>query len=83
MPKVKEDRKYNKDYIEESQENDEVEELEEGFIKGYDEENSDLCNNCHKVLTGYDDILEVEVNNKLYKFCSERCANKFERKNRK
>jgi hypothetical protein len=83
MPEDDEDSIYGEDYLGEAEENDEVDELEEGFMKGYDQENSELCGYCHKVLTGYDDTIEIEINNKLYKFCSERCADKFKKKNKR
>jgi hypothetical protein len=83
MPEDDEDSIYGEDYLGEAEENDEVDELEEGFMKGYDQENSELCSSCHKVLTGYDDTIEIEINNKLYKFCSERCAIRFKKKNKK
>lgn len=71
---------YSDDYLEEASEDDEIDELEEGFMKGYDEDNEEVCSNCGKVLTGYKDTVEIEQGKKTYKFCSERCAEKFRKK---
>ncbi|MEK6974169.1 MAG: hypothetical protein AABW41_02970 [Nanoarchaeota archaeon] len=79
MAYEEEDSIYSDNYLEEATEDDEIDELEEGFMKGYDEDNEEICSNCGKVLTGYDTV-EIEQGKKTYKFCSERCAEKFRKK---
>ena len=82
MPKdeEEEDSIYNEDYLEESEEDDEIDELEEGFMKGYDQEDNETCAKCEKVLTDFEDTIELESNDKVFKFCSEKCADKFKKK---
>ncbi|MBI2671149.1 hypothetical protein HYX18_04205 [Candidatus Woesearchaeota archaeon] len=75
-----EDSIYGDEYLEEASEDDEIDELEEGFMKGYDEEDTEVCNKCGKVLIGYEDTVEIEFGKKTYKFCSQRCAEKFRKK---
>ena len=54
------------------QESDEIDESEQAFMHGYNEENSDLeCANCRNILDKH--IIENEVNDKLYRFCSKKC----------
>ena len=69
---------YSEDYAEELEENDSIDEAEEGFMRGYNEEESVAeCSNCRKVLGSK--FIEEKINNKMHRFCSERCANKFSR----
>ena len=80
MNEEKEQNLYGGKARETLEENDEISEAEEGFMKGYDEDvNPSECANCHELL---DDIAVHEeiINNKEYRFCSESCAEKFERK---
>lgn len=70
---------YSGEAREELADSDEIDELEEGFMKGYEEESSMAeCANCHRLLT--DEIVEEELEEKTYRFCSEECAMKFEEK---
>ncbi len=64
---------------EELAENDEIEEGEEGFMRGY-ESDADMayCDNCKQIL-GRSHI-EKEFDGEVYTFCSEECAEQFERK---
>ena len=67
---------YSGNFTEELEESDEIDEVEEGFMKGYNEENLVAeCANCKKILN--DKFIEEKVSDKVYRFCSERCANKF------
>ena len=67
---------YSGNFAEELEESDEIDEAEEGFMKGYNEENLVAeCANCKKILN--DKVVEEEASNKVYRFCSERCTNKF------
>ena len=61
-------------------EDDEIDELEEGFMEGYSEENLGECKTCKKVLRGPEETVELEIADEKYMFCSERCAEKFKAK---
>lgn len=58
---------------------DEITDVEEGFMQGYEEgEKSAICQTCGKVLG--EDITEIEYENDTYRFCCEGCADKFVKK---
>lgn len=64
---------------EEAIEDDEVDELEEGFMEGYEEgERAANCGLCKKLLGT--DFIEEEIEGKLYRFCTEAHAEAFQRK---
>src|SRR3989344_6574106 len=70
---------YSEDGREDAIEDDEVDELEEGFMKGY--EGGDKlakCALCKKPLGK--NFVEEELNSELYRFCSEEHADVFTRK---
>ena len=70
---------YTQEGMEEAEESDVIDEVEEGFMMGYEEgEKMAKCGNCGKVLK--EDIVEREINDEIYRFCSIRCADKFEEK---
>ena len=74
-----EDDIYNKSGREEAEDDDEIDEVEQGFMKGYEEESSMAeCANCKKILTN--EIVEQELDGDLRRFCCEECAQKFEKK---
>lgn len=61
-----------------AEEEDEISDVEEGFMEGYEEdEHAAKCANCKKILK--DDYIEEEFDDEILKFCSERCASKYER----
>lgn len=61
-----------------AEEEDEISDVEEGFMEGYEEdENAAKCANCGKILE--DDFIEKEKDEEILRFCSERCALKYER----
>ncbi|MBI2148520.1 hypothetical protein HYU23_02475 [Candidatus Woesearchaeota archaeon] len=73
-----EDDIYDEEGREELEESDEINELEEGFMEGYEEgEHQAKCAECGKVLIG-ENFLEEELDGKHYRFCSEECAAGFE-----
>lgn len=75
----KEDDVYSEKAIEGKLEADEIDEVEEGFMKGYNEEESMAeCANCGKILS--DEVVEEELDDHLFRFCCEDCARKFEEK---
>lgn len=58
---------------------DEIDEIEEGFMKGYEEgEKMAKCALCKKPLER--DIIEKDFNDETYRFCSQYCLDEFERK---
>jgi len=70
---------YNEDEAEEMEEEDEISPGEEGFMEGY-EEGSRIakCKQCGNVLVG-ENIFELDIGKKHYRFCSEQCAEKFKK----
>ena len=78
---MEEDKEFDEGYSDETrqklEENDEIDELEEGFMQGYENDNLAECSQCKKVLE--DDIVEKEFDGDLYRFCSEKCADDFEK----
>lgn len=59
------------------EEEDEITDLDEGFMKGYDEgEKAAVCANCGHALG--DKFVEEEFNGEVYRFCSDECASEFE-----
>ncbi|MBI2663159.1 hypothetical protein HYX15_01360 [Candidatus Woesearchaeota archaeon] len=70
---------YSEEGREESIEDDEIDEVEEGFMQGYDSgDRLAKCSLCHKPLT--DDFVEEELNDEIYRFCNEEHAEAFKRK---
>lgn len=67
---------YSEKYNEELEESDEINEIEKGFMQGYNEEKFIAeCSNCKKILD--DNFREEMIEDKTYRFCSRRCANEF------
>ncbi len=77
-----EDEEYNvygEDAREELTEADEIDDDEEGFMRGYESTaNPVYCDNCKVVLSR--NHIEKEIGAEIYSFCSEECADEFERK---
>jgi hypothetical protein len=70
---------YNDKAREELSEADEIDSDEAGFMKGYESEaDAAFCDTCKKILTR--DHIEKEINTEVYTFCSEECAEDFEKK---
>ena len=68
---------YSEEVDEELEQADEISESEEGFMKGYNEEvDPSKCANCGKIFES-EEFVEKDVNETTYRFCSEKCANKF------
>jgi len=64
------------------EEKDEITDVDEGFMKGYEEgEKMAICQNCKKVLG--EEVVEREFEGETYRFCSEQCADKFTQKRKK
>ena len=75
---------YEEEGREELEDSDEINELEEGFMEGYEEgEHQARCGKCKKILVN-EDFIEEEIEGNHYRFCSEECLEAFETgKNRK
>ena len=70
---------YDEEDREELIEGDEIDELEEGFMQGYEEEERVVkCPNCKRIIV--EDFTEEEINGHTYRFCSERCATEYTKK---
>ncbi len=63
-------------------EEDEISDVEEGFMQGVEEdEKSAICQTCKKVLSDEEsENIEIEYKGDTYRFCSEECAEKFSKK---
>lgn len=58
---------------------DEIDDIDEGFMKGYNEgEKVAVCANCKKVLEG--GVVEEDVDDETLRFCSTECATAYEEK---
>ena len=69
---------YSEEGREELEEADEINELEEGFMEGYEEgEHQAKCTECGKVLVD-EKFVEEELEGHHYRFCTEECASAFE-----
>ena len=63
------------------EEEDEITPGEEGFMKGYEEgRKMASCAKCGKAIV--EDFVEKEINNEIYRFCSNACANSFRTRKR-
>ncbi len=69
---------YSPESLELMEEADEITELDEGVMEGY--EKGDFlaeCAKCKKMLTT--DFIEKEIDEEVYRFCSSKCADKFKK----
>ncbi len=57
---------------------DEITDIDEGFMQGYNEGSEKLkCASCKTKLEG-DEVITKEFKGKTYKFCSQHCLTEFE-----
>lgn len=57
-------------------EEDEITDIDEGFMQGYEQgEKAAVCANCGRVLD--EDFVEQEFHEEMYRFCSGDCANEY------
>ena len=69
---------YTEEGREVAEESDEITNVEEGFMEGYEAgERAAKCSNCKKVLE--EDFIEGEIYGKVLKFCSEQCSTEYEK----
>ena len=69
---------YSEEGREELEEDDEISPDEEGFMKGYEEGvKMAKCAKCGRVLG--QKFMEKEIKNEIYRFCSDKCAERFKK----
>jgi endogenous inhibitor of DNA gyrase (YacG/DUF329 family) len=60
-------------------EDDEISPEEEGLLEGYSDDVKEVkCANCGKALFDEETVVEREFNDKIYRFCSEKCAKAYD-----
>ena len=75
----KEEDPYTKEGRHAAVEDDSLTDSDEGFMAGYEQgEDSTKCATCKKILE--DDFIEEEFEEETLRFCSENCAEKYEKK---
>ncbi len=70
---------YNREERKEQLKEDEISPAEAGFMQGHEDYKEGTCNTCGKQIDP-EKTVEKEVNGKLLTFCSEKCAEFFERR---
>jgi len=79
----KDDDVYSEEGREELVEEDAITDQEEGFVKGYEqEEKIAFCNECGKVLVD-ENFIEMEVEDSVLRFCSRECAEEYTKSTKK
>ena len=64
-------------------EEDEITDVDEGFMMGYEEgEKIAECQNCGALLVN-ENVVEEEFDGEIYRFCSSKCASEYEAKKQK
>lgn len=70
---------YDEEGREKLLENDEISPAEEGFMEGAEGGGKGAkCRKCGKILL--QDFVEKEIDGEIYRFCSNKCANSYEKK---
>jgi len=75
---LKEESVYEDEGREELVNSDAMEPEEEGFMQGYDSDETVLCGFCRKPIINPEETMEKIMNNKIHRFCSESCLLEFE-----
>ncbi len=70
---------YNKEDAKEQLAEDEITPAEAGFMEGYENSEEGICSTCGKSIDP-EKTVEKEVNGKMFTFCSDKCADYFERR---
>lgn len=75
---------YEEEGMQEAIDADEIDEVEQGFMQGYyDDDRASKCALCEKVLKDPEHVIELEIEDETFRFCSEECAEKFQKKYKK
>ena len=65
---------YSEESRNEMVEDDEMTPEEEGFMEGFESGSRSVsCAHCKKLIIDPDDAIEVEIDNKVFLFCSDEC----------
>ena len=70
---------YEKEGTEEQLADDEITSAEAGFMEGYADTEEGVCSTCGKEIDP-EKVIEKEVNDQLFTFCSQRCADIFDKR---
>ena len=70
---------YEKEEVEKELEDDEISSGEAGFMEGYEDTEEGVCSTCGKDIDP-EKVIEKEVNDKLFTFCSKKCADIFDKR---
>jgi hypothetical protein len=74
---------YDAEGREKLREDEEIEDWEEGFMEGAEDDGEQgKCANCGGALLD-EDLIETEINNKVMWFCSEDCLEEYKRKKKR
>lgn len=68
---------YSEEGREEKVDSDAIRPAEEGVMEGFEGQEDVKCAYCNKVLGDEDEVVEEEFDNKVRRFCSNRCAEGF------
>lgn len=74
-----EDDIYDESKREEQMEEDEISPGEAGFVEGYEDTEEGVCSTCGKDIDP-EKVIEKEVNAKVFTFCSQKCADIFDKR---
>jgi len=72
----KEDDVYDAESRDQQEEDAEITPAEEGFMKGYDDDNASTCATCGLVIVEKEGAVQKEIEGKEVMFCSQHCADK-------
>ena len=70
---------YKKEGTEEQLADDEISSAEAGFMEGYEDIEEGVCSTCGKEIDP-EKVIEKEVNDQLFTFCSQKCADIFDKR---
>ncbi len=70
---------YNAEERQEQLDDDAIEPAEAGFMEGYEDTKAGVCNACGKQIDP-ENVVEKEVNGQVLTFCSEKCAEHYEKR---
>ena len=70
---------YDKEERQDQLDDDEISPAEAGFVEGYQDVKEGICNTCGKQIDP-ETVVEKEVNKQVLTFCSQHCADIFEKR---
>ena len=81
VDEIKEDV-YTSEGRKEELDSDAIDVSEEGIMEGYESKDEVECANCHQVLVDDENVVELKIGDKDFKFCCNECAEEFKRKHK-